>query len=100
MNRNQAYLVVNLGLALVVWVAALWGVWSVPRLHVAVRILASVIGLWGCGYLADRVLPRLTGPVIDRLYGQTPGRPQQVKRGRGSEKNLRGRGGRSDSRRP
>jgi len=97
MKRNDAHLVANLGLGLLAWIGLLWGAWSVPGLHLALRLLASALGLWFCGYLADRALPRLTGPVIDRLYGPEPSQPETEER-RARARRDRRPGGRGSGR--
>ena len=68
MDKMNAHLTANLGLTGRAWTAILFGVWAFLPVGIILRIVFSLVGLAASGYVGHRLFPRVTGPIVEKLY--------------------------------
>ncbi len=77
MDKMNAHLTANLSIIFLLWVLILTGVWSVLDTSILFRIILSVVSFVVCGYAGHRIIPRITGPVIEKMYQNQEMKSQQ-----------------------
>lgn len=75
MDRSRAHLIANLGLAGLLWASTLVGIWAFLDVGLIERIVLSFASLVVAGAVGHRLIPRLTGPVIEKVYARRHGPP-------------------------
>ena len=68
MKRMNAHFTANLGLTLLLWAILLIGIWLFIPYGIILRIILSLVTLVIAGFIGERVIPRITGPVIEKIY--------------------------------
>ncbi len=68
MDEMNAHLTVNLSMTCLAWAAILFGIWIFLPAGIILRIVLSLVGLVVSGYIGHRLFPKLTGPIVKKLY--------------------------------
>jgi hypothetical protein len=68
MDEINAHLIANLSLIGIFWAIILLCVWTFLTVGVILKTVLSLIGLVVSGYIGHRLFPKVTGPIIEKLY--------------------------------
>ena len=64
----NTHLAVNLGITGLVWLTILIIVWVYLASGIIIKAILSTIGLIGSAYAGHNIIPRITGPIIEKRY--------------------------------
>lgn len=53
---------------LAIWGASAWLVWAFAPWGFVARGVCSLLAFVPAAYIAHRILPRVTGPILDRVF--------------------------------
>jgi hypothetical protein len=68
MDQMNCHLTANLTLTCVFWAIILVGIWVFLPVGVILRVVISVVGIAVAGYIGHWIFPRITGPIIEKVY--------------------------------
>jgi len=68
MHKNQIHSGVNVTLIILLEMLGIGCLWTYFNISILFKIIASFFVLWGLGYACHWIIPKITGPIIDKLY--------------------------------
>ena len=73
MRKENAHLVANAGLTVVGWAVLLLVTWRWMDVSIVAKIGISIAWLLLAAFIGHRFIPRVTGPVVERLFKEREG---------------------------
>lgn len=70
MKPRQIHLLANLAVGLLVGIVLGLVIWWYTPVAWWLKLLATLLDLYLSAYIAHRVAPRITGPIVDRVWAK------------------------------
>jgi len=64
----NAHVAASVSVMLLLWIVVMILLWRSDSLHIVLKVLLTPVSFVACGYIGHRLIPRVTGPVVEAIF--------------------------------